>query len=83
MFENKSRFTVEEVNLMCIFDTSNRAALMTELAAATRDFSDEELLDIAENALTKLGKMSDADFAALTLYPEYNDYDEQEVPNGD
>jgi hypothetical protein len=83
MFETKGRFTVEEVNLMCIFDTSSRAALMSELTAAMRDFSDEELLDIVENALTKLGKMSDGDFAALTFYPEWGDYDEQEVPNGD
>jgi hypothetical protein len=84
MLTNKEIFTVPEVNLMCIFNVSDRETLMSELTAAMRDFSDAELLDIAENALTKLCKMSDTDFAALTLYPESGDYDdEQEVPYGD
>ena len=67
-------FTIEEVNLMCIFDTSSRDALVAEITAAISDFDEPELVEIAENVVTKLAKISDADFAALELYPEYEDY---------
>ena len=76
MFE---RFTVEETNLMCIFDTSSRDTLIAELMAAVPEFDEPELGEIAENVLAKLEKMSDAEFSALELYPEFEDYNEQEV----
>ena len=79
-------FTVEEINLICIFDISSRADLISEVSAAVGDFdtgdsqSDAELKEIAENVLAKLKGMNDADFAALELCPEYSDddYYEQE-----
>lgn len=70
-------FTVEEVNLMCIFDTSGKTALTASLAAAMTDFDEPELIEIAENVLAKLNRMSDSEFAALELYPEYEDYDDE------
>ena len=69
-------FTVEEVNLMCIFDTSSRANLIGELATALPDFDEPEFIEIAVNALSKLTGLSDDDFAALDFYPEYDDYEE-------
>jgi hypothetical protein len=78
MFE---QFTVEEINLMCIFDTSSRDALIASLAAAIPGFDEPELVEIAEGAINRLSLMSSAGFAALELFPEYNDYgdyDEQE-----
>jgi len=77
MLENKDIFTVEEINLMCIFDATNRDAIISELTAAIPDFDEPELVEIAENTLRKLSKMTGAEFAALELYPEYNDYDEE------
>ena len=74
MFE---QFTVEEVNMICIFDRSSKDALITELTAAMPEFDEPGLDEIAESVLAKLAKMSDADFAALELYPEYEDYDEE------
>ena len=71
-------FTVEEVNLMCIFDTGSRDALITELTAALPEFDEPELAWIAESALNKLAGMDDAVYAALELYPEYEDYEETE-----
>ena len=73
-------FTVEEVNLICIFDTSSRNALIESLTVAIQDFDEPELTEIAEGVRSRLSIMSDADFAALELYPEYEDYaEEQEV----
>jgi hypothetical protein len=82
MLDNKEIFTIPEVNLMCIFDDNRRENLISKIAAAVLNFSDEELIDIANSTIAKLGKMSDNDFTALTLYPEWGDYDdEQEAQN--
>jgi hypothetical protein len=70
------QFTVEEINLMGVFGSENRAELIADIMTAARDFDEPDLIEIGANVLTKLFKMSDADFDALELYPEYNDYDE-------
>jgi D-lyxose ketol-isomerase len=70
-------FTVEEINLMCIFDTGSKAALVAELTAAMAEFEDEELAEIAENVLARLNSISEAEFAALELCPEYEEYDDE------
>jgi len=67
------QFTVEETNLICVFNTSSRHNLISELTAAIPLFEEEELVEIAENTLAKLEKMSDLEFAALELYPAYED----------
>lgn len=72
-------FTVEEINLICIFDMSSRNALIVELTAVLPEFDEPEITEIAIAVLTKLNQMSDADFAALELYPAYGDYDEEVV----
>jgi hypothetical protein len=77
-------FTVEEINMICIFDTSGKDALIAELTAALPEITEPELAEIAESALNKLRDMSDAEFSALKLCPEYGDFEESEVqPNGD
>ena len=76
MFE---QFTVEEINLMCIFDTSGRSRLISELTEATQGFDNPELAEIATNVLKKLNDISDLEFATIELYPEYGDNDETEV----
>lgn len=71
-------FTVEEVNLMCIFDTGSRDTLIAELSAAVPEFDESELIEITKTVLGKLRAMSGEDFAALGLYPEYEDYYDEE-----
>ena len=67
------KFTVEETNLICIFNTSSRNALIAEILEAMPNFEEKELTDIAVNSLKKLDEMSDLEFAALELYPEYEE----------
>jgi len=77
---NQTIFTVEEENLICIFDISSRTALINELRAAVPEFDEPEMCEIAVNVLAKLDVMSDAEYSALTFYPEYSNYgDETEV----
>lgn len=68
-------FTLEEVNLICIFNTGSRVALITELLDISTEFEDDDLLDIAITVLDKLTRMTDEDFDALSFFPEYGDYD--------
>jgi len=71
-------FTVEEVNLMCIFDTSGRENLIRQLSAAVPDYGEQELVEITMRVINRLSNMSDDDFHALELYPEYEDYNEEQ-----
>lgn len=73
------RFTVEEINLMSVFDARNRTDLIFEVSTMIEDFktddplSDGEILEIAQTTLEKVSKMTDAEFDALELYPIFDD----------
>ena len=75
---NTDIFTIEQENILCMYDTSSRAALTNDIRAAMPDFDDPEICDIAGNAIKKLAAMSDAEFSALTFSPAYYS-DETEV----
>ena len=75
---NTVLFTIEEENLICIFDVSSRAALMDGIRGALPDFDEPELYEIAETILAKLDAMTDAEYSALTFNPAYyNDETEE------
>ena len=76
MFE---QFTVEETNLICVFNHSRRDMLIAELEAALPSFDDPDMTDLAQTVLDGLCNMTDAEFDALDFYPEFEDYEEQEV----
>ena len=71
-------FTVEETNLMCIYDTSSKAALLAGLRASITDTHDPEMRDIYESAIRKLEKISDSEFAEIGLYIADEYYEETE-----
>nr|WP_307989774.1 transposon-transfer assisting family protein [uncultured Niameybacter sp.] len=74
-----SRVTVEESNLMCIYNTGLRADLLSELAKMQKHLmADEtELLALTKTVMDKLSAMSDEEFESLSgeLIP---DFEEQE-----
>ena len=77
---NDDLFTVEEENLICIFDVSSRDILIAELTAALQGLDEPELLEIADSALRKLLGMTDAQFTGYIFSPAYfDDDDESEV----
>lgn len=77
-------FTVEEINLLCIYNTGTRAGLLAELGAMQVHLQPDEteLLELTRSVMGKLAAMSDADYALLTdaLIP---DYEEQEGDHAD
>jgi len=69
-------FTIEEINLLCIYDTTTRAGLLADLRQALPDITDPELREITENAAAKLEAMTDAEYIEIQpdLIPD-EDYD--------
>ena len=74
-----SRFTVEETNLMCIYNVGSRTDLLSELSAMQKHLqADEiELLDLTKSVIEKLNVMNDTEFESISveLIP---DFEEQE-----
>ena len=71
-------FTFEERNLVCIY---NSAGTRTGLIAALEEMrgylqpDENELRELTDSALSKLERMSDAEFAALELFPDFDTED--------
>lgn len=67
-------FTFEEMNLMCIYNTGSRTGLIDSLREMRSELSPEEteLRELTDSALGKLQTMSDAEFAELELYPDFD-----------
>ena len=65
--------TFEERQLMAIYNTGTRKGLLEELMEMQSYISaeEEELNKLTASAIRKLQKMSDDDYAALDLVPEF------------
>jgi hypothetical protein len=74
---NNILFTVEEENLICAFNTSNRNILIAEIRNALPHFSNEsDMAEIADNVIDKLEVMTDTEFSKITFTPTYDDESE-------
>lgn len=67
-------FTFEEKNLVCIYNSTGTRegviAALTEMRGYLEP-DEEELRTLTDSALAKLQTMSDADFNALDLIPDF------------
>ncbi|MEY8574730.1 transposon-transfer assisting family protein [Oscillospiraceae bacterium 21-37] len=68
-------FTNDEMNLMCIYNTGTREGTLDALTAMREYLTPEEteLRDMTDSVVEKLKKMSDTEFAALDLYPDFDE----------
>lgn len=70
--------TFEEKNLVCIYSSSGtRQGTITALEDMRRylEPDEDELRTLTDSALVKLGRMTDVDFAALDLFPDFDTED--------
>lgn len=69
------RFSIEELNLMCIYDTGTRFGLIAGLEKISLELApdDAELSELIQSALKKLTAMSDQEYEELTLVPDYKE----------
>ena len=70
-------FTNDELNLMCIYDTGTRTGLLESLATMKEVLEPEEteLREMTESVIEKLTAMSDAQYAELELFPDFDKED--------
>lgn len=62
-------FTLDEMNLMCIYDTSDRVGLIIQLQEAMPYIENEELNKITSNIIQKLVGMNDEEYREIELIP--------------
>lgn len=60
-------FTVEETNLMCVFETSNRMKLMEEIRWVMLHIKDSDMEELAGQVLRKLDGMTDKEFLKISF----------------
>ena len=70
-------FTNDELNLMCIYDTGTRMGLLEALATMKEVLEPEEteLREMTDTVIEKLTAMSDAEYAELELFPDFDKED--------
>ena len=68
------KFSTEEINLMCIFDTASREALQSDLTTALRDIYDPEMKAVFASTLAKLDTLTDEEFTAIGFYVADDDF---------
>ena len=68
-------FTFEEMNLLCIYNPGSRQGAIEALTEMRGYLTPEEteLRELTDSALMKLQAMSDAEFAQLELYPDFDE----------
>ena len=60
-------FTVEEINLMCCFNTSSRKRLIDDMKSVTLNDVDGEIAELMYKTVRKLESMSDAEFVPFPV----------------
>ncbi len=63
-----NKFTLEERNLICIYNTGSRTGLLSELTQMQTHLEQDEteLLELAQSVMDKVTAMSDVEFDSIT-----------------
>lgn len=62
-----NKFTVEEINFMCVFEAQNRRKMMEEIRRVMPHIKDSDMEELSRQVLRKLEGMTDKEFAELVL----------------
>lgn len=57
------KFTVPEINLMCILDTSSKKNLLSELHLCKNNVYEPEMIELIDETIKKLEKLTDKEFS--------------------
>ena len=71
-------FTMEERCLLAAYGGGSRAALTAGLCASLADLEESDMRELAMSAAAKLDGITDAEFEALDLAPEF-DFDSDDA----
>ena len=62
-----SKFTVEEINFMCVFETQDRMQMLENIRQVMLHIKDSDMEELAEQVLGKLQSITDEEFAEVSL----------------
>lgn len=62
-----SKFTVEEINFMCVFETQDRTDMLGQIRRVMPHIKDSDMEELGEQVLGKLQNMTDEEFAEISL----------------
>lgn len=62
-----SNFTVEEINLMCVFEANGRTELIEDIGRVLPHLDDRDMEELANRVIGKLQNMTDEEFAEVVL----------------
>lgn len=61
------KYTVEEFNLMCVFEGHDRTGMIADIHNVIPHIQDSDMVELSGQVLEKLEAMSDAEFAEAAL----------------
>ena len=73
-----NELTFEERNLMCLYNKSGTRHGLIDALMEMRGYlepDEAELRELTDSALCRLRRMTDADYEALDLYPDFDPED--------
>ena len=62
-----SKFAVEEINFMCVFETQDRADMIGQIRQVMPHIKDSDMEELSRQVLRKLDGMTDKEFAENSL----------------
>ena len=61
------KFTVEEINLMCVFEGQDRKSMIADIKNVIPRIQDSDMVELARQVLGKMEAMRDEEFAEVVL----------------
>ena len=61
------KFTVEEINLMCVFEGQDRTGMIADIKNVIPHLQDSDMEELARQVIGKLEAMSDEEFVEVAL----------------
>ena len=68
-------FTVPEINLICIFDTSSKETILIDLKLCQKNIYEPEMIELVKTTIKKLEKITDEEFTEIGYFIADNFYD--------
>ena len=62
-----NKFTVEEINFMCVFETQDRTDMIGQIRQVMPHIKDSDMEELGEQVLGKLQSITDEEFAEISL----------------
>ena len=68
-----NKFTVSEVNLICIFVGNTVMETIQNITTAIPDFTENEMVEIAEQSINKLNTLTESEFIGMNFMENFTD----------